>query len=660
MTDLRQTTPSLPFGPALAGGGPRLALVLVLSVWLSSQLVARSLFAVGELPPDPSEITVAPRADFPACQVGQGMVPTPPPRPADAPRWNGMPLSSYTGSCPYDVTYTDGPRSYACTRSFVFIRRYALTNSCTGVVDTTLVQEVRVGDHTAPRILPPPLPPGRTEFSFVADQANCSASVDSRLGTLTIVDACSSNGLELLVYVFPNGDPSQFPLGPYVVNGPSAAQAMTDPLPEGRHLFRYVGNDECGNTSGLDLYVNVTTAQPTFELLGNTNGIATGANCVGGVVLRYRIPSGYTGGTTRIDVDLDVPDPRPAHFEVDRTVDSAFINGDPTGAGVIASIVNLPTGSHSARLTIRNDCNGKIIRYVPLLVRDGQPPTIPCVPSETIDLVQDPNFGGIAKIYATDLLSGPARTCSGPATAYAVYLENSTAAPGFQPQAGRDELDLNCSDVGTAIVRVYAFSSVSGRSNFCNTVLNVRPGAASCANQNGGVSGRILTASGAPIPNVEVTVAGGTSSLSAFTDGAGNYSIAGLTENQPYRVSAFLNSNPINGVTTFDIRLLSRRLQNIDDGLSPYEILAGDANRNGVITIQDVVLVREVVLGINANFDNNTSWRFLDADYVFPDPDDPWLEPIPETIELPALTGTARVDFVGFKVGDLDSSADPN
>ena len=54
---------------------------------------------------------------------------------------------------------------------------------------------------------------------------------------------------------------------------------------------------------------------------------------------------------------------------------------------------------------------------------------------------------------------------------------------------------------------------------------------------------------------------------------------------------------------------------------------------------------------------NNDSWRFVASDYVFPDATNPWFEVFPETVNLATSNAT---DFIGIKIGDVNSSASPN
>ena len=609
------------------------------------------------LPPDLATITIVPSVTHEICGIDALATASPPPRPGDAPRWNNQPLSNYAGTCPYDVTIVDGPRRYDCPRNFTFVRRYELRNSCTGTLDTTLVQSVSVGDFTPPEIFPPALPPGRSEHLFPTNAAGCTGTVDTRIGTLTTIDACSPDAVSLICYVFPDGRTDRFPLGPYDVLDPTTS--TTAPLAEGRHLFRYVAADGCGNKSSLDLYVHVEASAPALRAVGGAaTGLALTANCLGGTNVQFRIPTGYGGGTTTVEVDIDPLSLDGSDFDSDRTINPAFFTGDAT-TGFSVSILNIPVGKHLARVRSTNDCGGEKTIFVTLTITDGRAPTIRCIIDDVVTLVPDPNFGGLVSVLATDLLSGPAVTCGAPVTEYSIYREDATAGTGFLPQAGREALNFNCSDAGTQIVRVYAFSPANGRHDFCNVVLDVRAGAVSCANQNGDISGTITDAAGRPLPGVEVRVSGSTTTLTAFTDAGGAYHLNGLAENQSYVVRPFHNTDPINGVGTADISLLNRYLAGRDDGLSPYELIAADANRNGSITIRDLTLMRSVILGLEDNFTNNTSWRFIDADYVFPDPANPWLEDFPETVEFPALLGSVRADFTALKVGDLNGSAAP-
>ncbi len=123
-----------------------------------------------------------------------------------------------------------------------------------------------------------------------------------------------------------------------------------------------------------------------------------------------------------------------------------------------------------------------------------------------------------------------------------------------------------------------------------------------------------------------------------------------------YTVTPLKNDNPLNGVTTYDLVLISKHILGIEPFSTPYEMIAADANKSGSITTFDNVEFRKLILGIYNDLPNNTSWRFVDKAFVFPNPSNPFQTYIPEIITVSSLPDLA-VDFVGVKVGDVNNTA---
>ena len=67
-----------------------------------------------------------------------------------------------------------------------------------------------------------------------------------------------------------------------------------------------------------------------------------------------------------------------------------------------------------------------------------------------------------------------------------------------------------------------------------------------------------------------------------------------------------------------------------------------------------------MILVIDTAFQNNESWRFIDADFVFPNSENPFLTTFPESHTINGLNGNLIKDFIGIKTGDLNQSAEPN
>jgi hypothetical protein len=120
----------------------------------------------------------------------------------------------------------------------------------------------------------------------------------------------------------------------------------------------------------------------------------------------------------------------------------------------------------------------------------------------------------------------------------------------------------------------------------------------------------------------------------------------------------------LNGVSTYDLVLISKHILGLEPLGSPYKMIAADANLSKTITTFDIVEFRKLILGIYTEIPNNTSWRFIPKNYMFFDDTDPWKisnDPIVPKTEPPSFaifqSSTTTADFVAIKVGDVNLSA---
>ena len=124
-----------------------------------------------------------------------------------------------------------------------------------------------------------------------------------------------------------------------------------------------------------------------------------------------------------------------------------------------------------------------------------------------------------------------------------------------------------------------------------------------------------------------------------------------------YTVQPSKLEDPLNGVTTFDLILISKHILGIEPFKSPYQYIAADINKSGSISAFDLVQMRQLILNIIPEFPNNESWRFVANDYQFTT-DNPADEAFTETIAIGNLEDEwMEFDFVGVKVGDINGTA---
>ena len=144
---------------------------------------------------------------------------------------------------------------------------------------------------------------------------------------------------------------------------------------------------------------------------------------------------------------------------------------------------------------------------------------------------------------------------------------------------------------------------------------------------------------------------------SAITDTTGNFSFDNLTPGADYTITPSKNTAPTNGVTTFDLVLITRHILGTQLFDSPYKIIAADVNRSGSVTTFDLVQLRKMILFIDLDFPNNTSWRFVKRDFQFSNPLNPFADNFPEVASYNDLLQSQSANFIAIKVGDVNGSA---
>lgn len=140
----------------------------------------------------------------------------------------------------------------------------------------------------------------------------------------------------------------------------------------------------------------------------------------------------------------------------------------------------------------------------------------------------------------------------------------------------------------------------------------------------------------------------------------GNYGFPDQETCLDYEVSASKDHFPLNGVTTFDMVLIRKHILGVQLLDSPYKLLAADLNQSGTLTTFDLVEMLQLILQVIPEFSTTESWGFVPASLTFTDPTNPWLDPISNTIHINTLNGPTQMDFIGYKMGDVNYSALPD
>lgn len=219
---------------------------------------------------------------------------------------------------------------------------------------------------------------------------------------------------------------------------------------------------------------------------------------------------------------------------------------------------------------------------------------------------------------------------------------------------------FTCQSLGTQTVTL-TVTDQFGNSAFCQTNVVVQDNFDVCPDiGNVTIAGKMEKVNGDALSQKIVGLSGGVS-MALHTNVDGTFAFQGLPTNNDYVITPTYNTDYLNGVTTYDLVLIRKHILNISNFETPDQWIAADVNNSKTVTTIDMVELRKMILAIQEGFNNNTSWRFMDANYVFQNPNNPLPEGFPEEIEIQNLEGnTWEQNFIGIKIGDVNGNADPS
>ncbi|MBR9919315.1 MAG: HYR domain-containing protein [Bacteroidetes bacterium] len=339
------------------------------------------------------------------------------------------------------------------------------------------------------------------------------------------------------------------------------------------------------------------------------------------------------------DKDLTIPypditDPCGFEWEVNITGDLGIFT-DIQGDVVVEDVV---PGEYTLYYAVTDNCGNTSYQSQVVEVVDCKLPTPYCLNGLVVEIMQTQ----MVEVWASDLNLGSFDNCPG------------DLIFSFSSDTTDTSVIHECDDLGIHAVEIWV-TDAAGNQDFCETILFVQDNLAHCGSPSLALGGLIATELDEGVADVMVDINGGLTST--MTDSDGMYQLD-LAEGGDYSVTPSLDSNHGNGVTTYDMVLISQHILGIQLLDSPYKIIAADANNSETVSTLDLVAIQKIILQVESEFVNNTSWRFVAADYVFPNPLDPWEENFPEVISYNNMDqDQLETDFVAVKVGDVNYSA---
>lgn len=316
-----------------------------------------------------------------------------------------------------------------------------------------------------------------------------------------------------------------------------------------------------------------------------------------------------------------------------------------------------PLGTTEVQFFASDRCGNVSTCSTTITVEDSSPPKPVCIVGLSVNLSMM-NGEPMAMLNAVSFDGGTTDNCTAPEGLKLTLQREGGGLPGQAPLTS--QLTFTCEDVGTQVVEFWA-EDESGNSDLCVTVVAIQDNNNICpqATASAIIAGDISTESGQYVEDVMVEVRGDDPIGQIYTGVDGFFEMLDLPMGEDYSLKPQRNDAAQNGVSTFDMIQISRHILGVQPLNTPYKMIAADVNQSGNISTLDLIAVRKLILGIETVFPNNTpAWRFVDANHLFLNPNNPFATPIPEEVQINDLEEDHMdANFVAIKVGDVDQSA---
>ena len=436
-------------------------------------------------------------------------------------------------------------------------------------------------------------------------------------------------------------------------------------LCEGPADLKVAGRDACSGT-------NVSANYLLFLDLDNDGTMETVINSLnppppGIVYFGNANTPNFGGGTPRTFDNRGLPTNQTYQFAMLQNLTAganqkAFaVRWNTTQAPNVYTIPEFPYGTHKIKWILQDGCGNQSVCEYKFTVKDCKAPTVVCINGLSVNIMPT----GMVQLWASDFLQYAEDNCT-PAGQLKLGIRKCGTGTGFplNPDGSiQTSVTFTCTETGTQCVEIWTLDA-SGNADYCETYVIVQDNLGNCSNGHINVAGKITNEMTEGVEETMVKI-NGTSTFAppySFFDLSDNLGGYYVMNNVPldasFTIAPEKKDNPLNGVTTYDLVLISKHILGTEPLDSPYKIIAADANKSNSVTTFDIVELRKLILGIYTELPANDSWRFVDYNYTFPNVNNPFEATFPESISVAnAMTNQMQGDFMGVKIGDLNNSA---
>ena len=325
-------------------------------------------------------------------------------------------------------------------------------------------------------------------------------------------------------------------------------------------------------------------------------------------------------------------------------------------------VPELPYGTHKIKWIVSDGCGNETVCEYTFVVKDCKAPTVVCVNGLSVNLMPTK----MITLWDVDFLQYTEDNCT-PSDKLVTAIRRSGTGTGFPTNpdgSPQKSVTFTCDDLGTQLVELWSVD-LAGNADYCETYVIVQDNIGVCTpGDKASIAGFLKTEVNKGLEDGNVELQGmhpalPPVSLFNLSDKNGIYGFPNAVPfGSDYTVTPTKDNDPLNGVTTFDLVLINKHILGLEPLNSPYKMIAADANNSRSITTFDIVELRKLILGIYTELPNNTSWRFVDKEFGFPNPLNPFQTIWPETKSVADVQNSqVDEDFVAVKVGDVNLNA---
>ncbi|MFQ5445680.1 MAG: HYR domain-containing protein, partial [Saprospiraceae bacterium] len=223
---------------------------------------------------------------------------------------------------------------------------------------------------------------------------------------------------------------------------------------------------------------------------------------------------------------------------------------------------NVVPGVYNVTYQAIDNCNNQTLCNSTITVKDCKKP-VPYCKTGLVTTLMNTTLPMI-EVWAADLNEASFDNCEGD-------LQFS-----FSSDVNDKSIVFTCDNIGGVLVNIWV-TDAAGNQDYCQTLIGIEDNMSVCGSTNPliAMGGAITNEENESLQDVEMYLSGSSSSMEV-TGADGTYQFADVPLGGDYTILPIKDVEPLNGVSTFDLVLISKHILGVQLLDSPYKIIAAD------------------------------------------------------------------------------------